>query len=666
MSVEIGKRITFKRTRPNPLFHDWLEELYEEAKQNGSKIECKLKEALDSITKYPLPLESGAECAVLKGFDKRLCLFLDKRLKVYKHNQCVVETCSKTTDTSGDESDVEHDTPGVKNDVKLNETSERNDVKLNSPGESNDVGPCSPCERDDVVLNSTGKESDLEHTVVSHSVKSNVEPTPSSSFVNTNVSKTRQTRNVEKRKYRPPFRSGCYALLMALSDLVNNQSMSKEELKLAAQKYSDSDISLEWKHMTQLVKKGLVCKRINNKKVQFCLTEDGFSLVAEFHHHAQKKTAVDDSKDINSKNAESDTNDLLFDENECSSNKVAVAKNARVMSKGTLHDKNDTESHLINDSNTVSKNVEAINSINPIEDTGTASLVKNTSSDVENHVDYNSLIEMEPNSFDIILLIDKNETSGVTKKNDPTVTLFNKYDSLKCEYRSLKVGDFTWVARSKSNKDQELVLPYVVERKRMDDFGSSIKDGRFHEQKFRLRRCGLNNVIYLVENHGSNKHVGMPVQSLMQALANTSVQDGFKVHVTESLAHSVGFLVVMTSRLIYEYKNKSLKGHNGEPKEDILMRFDYFNKSSVKNKALCVTDTFIKLLLQLKGVSVEKALTITNEYKTPRSLIEKYGSCDQKEGEMLLANLKFGELNRSVGPGVSKSIYQLFTFRNVT
>lgn len=130
---------------------------------------------------------------------------------------------------------------------------------------------------------------------------------------------------------------------------------------------------------------------------------------------------------------------------------------------------------------------------------------------------------------------------------------FQKYPDLKHEYRSLKVGDFTWIARHKVDKT-ELVLPYIIERKRMDDLGASIKDGRFHEQKFRLRRCGLENVIYMVENYGGNKHVGLPVMSLMQALANTRVQDGFKVHMTESLTHSVRFLAMMTKRLTVKYR----------------------------------------------------------------------------------------------------------------
>ena len=35
----------------------------------------------------------------------------------------------------------------------------------------------------------------------------------------------------------------------------------------------------------------------------------------------------------------------------------------------------------------------------------------------------------------------------------------------------------------------------------MDDLASSIKDGRFREQKFRLKKCGLSHPVYLVEEH---------------------------------------------------------------------------------------------------------------------------------------------------------------------
>lgn len=91
------------------------------------------------------------------------------------------------------------------------------------------------------------------------------------------------------------------------------------------------------------------------------------------------------------------------------------------------------------------------------------------------------------------------------------------------------------------------------------------------------------------------------------------------------------------------------------------MTFNYFNKSSVKTKVLSVTEMFIKMLLQLKGMSVEKALAITNVYKTPKSLITAYENCDIKQGALLLSHLKYGDLNRNVGPSVSKTVFQLFT-----
>lgn len=101
---------------------------------------------------------------------------------------------------------------------------------------------------------------------------------------------------------------------------------------------------------------------------------------------------------------------------------------------------------------------------------------------------------------------------------------------------------------------RELVLDYIIERKRIDDLCGSIIDGRFREQKvgvchrylgcqqievpclcqllwcsycsvqFRLKRCGLRKPIYLVELHGNAaSHLSLPETTLQQALVNTQV-----------------------------------------------------------------------------------------------------------------------------------------------
>lgn len=105
------------------------------------------------------------------------------------------------------------------------------------------------------------------------------------------------------------------------------------------------------------------------------------------------------------------------------------------------------------------------------------------------------------------------------------------------------MGDFIWIAKEKVAVDpsrlrqrepKELVLPYIVERKRLDDLKNSIIDGRYKEQKMRLRECGLPYRWYLVEEfnkkmkYWANGPNGQKfnLQALEQAVASTSAIEG--------------------------------------------------------------------------------------------------------------------------------------------
>ncbi|XP_013173186.1 PREDICTED: crossover junction endonuclease MUS81 [Papilio xuthus] len=571
--LEPGKRISLKRARPNPLFQSWIEELQEEAIQKKSKLENKLSVALTSLSKYPLPLQTGAECAILKGFDKRLCMFLNKKLQIYN-------TFKGISLSSIDR---------ISKENRISPILDRLDSKTNSYS----------TEECDVEIIDVAPKSSSQ---VSSSPQKSESPTKTKTYCDT--------------IYKPPYGSGGYAILLALLKQSNNEKkeLDKETLIEHAEKYCSTSFTIKkantfytaWSSMGKLITKGLVKRSKSGNKTIYSLTAEGCSIARDLSKNVPKTSIAEDIIYVNTS------------------------------PKNTIHNEiNNSKDHLVEEASTNSQ----------------------TSS-----VQYSQIvcIELAANSFDIILLIDKQETSGLNNKNDPTVAQFKKYTNICHEYRSLKVGDYTWIAKHQTT-EEELVLPFIVERKRLDDLAASIKDGRFHEQKFRLRRCGIENVIYLIENYGGKKNVGLPVQSLMQALANTRVNDVFKVHITKSLIHTARFLAIMTKRLAFRFQNKNLKGWNAAPEGTTLMTFDYFNKSTVKNKPLTVTETFIKILLQLKGVSVEKALAITSKYTTPHSLISAYKICSQKEGEFLLANLKHGELSRNVGPTVSKTIYQLFS-----
>lgn len=224
------------------------------------------------------------------------------------------------------------------------------------------------------------------------------------------------------------------------------------------------------------------------------------------------------------------------------------------------------------------------------------------------------------------------------------------------DVRKLHVGDFLWIAQHKIEKSKELVLPYIVERKRLDDFSSSIKDGRFHEQKFRLKQCGIDNVIYLIESYskgGKMENHGLPFTTLLQAATNTQIHSKFQVKFTESNQHTILYLTVMTSFIENIFKNRA-------PMKFQMMEFEKFNQSAVKQRKCTVRETFIKQLLSLKGLSVDIALEITKFYATPTALYEKYLNVSKTEGENLLTKITIGDLKRKIQAPVSKSIYQFY------
>ena len=73
-------------------------------------------------------------------------------------------------------------------------------------------------------------------------------------------------------------------------------------------------------------------------------------------------------------------------------------------------------------------------------------------------------------------------------------------------------------------KGRELVLDYVIERKRMDDLASSIVDGRFLEQKFRFETAEIKQKIYLIENYGRIDNQRLDENALHAAIASTQVR----------------------------------------------------------------------------------------------------------------------------------------------
>ncbi|XP_034489983.1 crossover junction endonuclease MUS81 [Drosophila innubila] len=282
------------------------------------------------------------------------------------------------------------------------------------------------------------------------------------------------------------------------------------------------------------------------------------------------------------------------------------------------------------------------------------------------------IVHMEAGSYRIVLLVDTQETSGKNKRVLDQTRGYLQSLGVQHEVRRLTVGDFLWIACDDGGN--ELVLPYIVERKRMDDLASSIRDGRFHEQKHRLRQCGLPHIIYLIEDYGDNEQLGLPLDSLQQALANARIQsDGIQVVRCDNHYRSMSYLAGVSGALqqLYVHAGKSLHSVDKSALEAQqtpptggqmgLLKFRALYEDSARNAQLTVREVFVQQLLQLHSLSLDRALAIVEHYATPRLLLDAYAECgSEAEARQLLGSLGCGPLQRPLGEKLSRCIYEFY------
>lgn len=289
-------------------------------------------------------------------------------------------------------------------------------------------------------------------------------------------------------------------------------------------------------------------------------------------------------------------------------------------------------------------------------------------------------IVLPPGSFTVQLVLDTREVRTSTDRDYISTELRKK--GIVPQVRALELGDAIWVAKCHDphylsrfgEEGDEIMLDWIVERKRLDDLIGSIKDGRFHEQKFRLRRSGMKNVVYLIEEfaitHDSSHPSAAKYQELVSsAIASTQVVNGYFVKKTRNLDDSIRYLARMTAllRRMYEPPSETdastavnpptslafMSSHDlssesylptlnrlrtENPHTTIAITFVTFSALTSKSDVLSLRDVFLKMLMCTRGVTGEKALEIQRRWKTPRDFIEAFEAlADPKEKEEMIS-----------------------------
>ena len=184
-----------------------------------------------------------------------------------------------------------------------------------------------------------------------------------------------------------------------------------------------------------------------------------------------------------------------------------------------------------------------------------------------------------------------------------------------------------------------------IERKTINDLAASLNDGRYHEQKARLKN--RNRVIYLIEGSidqlNPYYHKVLDVEKFKGCIINTMIRDNIHIYQTNNMNESVQFIIDIYKRLP-KYIDQLLDPHSV---------INYANAIDIKKKnnntPLIV---FINQLRQIQGVSPSIAQIIADEYQSMSQLIEKFVI----NGSDMLANIKVN--NRKLGKVLSQRIYE--------
>ncbi|KAF8429518.1 crossover junction endonuclease MUS81 [Tirmania nivea] len=294
-----------------------------------------------------------------------------------------------------------------------------------------------------------------------------------------------------------------------------------------------------------------------------------------------------------------------------------------------------------------------------------------------------------PGTFNIHLILDSRE---VRSKSDRTYlqTELSTRGVIPIT-RPLHLGDVLWIARHNTS-GEELILDYIIERKRMDDLVGSIKDGRFHEQKWRLRRSGVKNIIYLIEdlgnwvpggsNGGGADDGGYMREAVNTAISSTQVVNGFFLKRTSKVDDSIRYLARMHNFLTKLYAKQTLypipshllssktyttglQPHLTQmyPEKDFYPEYDAWNKLVDKSGQLTHRDVFLKMLMCIRGISAEKAIEIQRAWKTPGELLGAFEGCktEEERWEMVMKGVGArGVGRRKIGKALSKKVCEVW------
>lgn len=184
--------------------------------------------------------------------------------------------------------------------------------------------------------------------------------------------------------------------------------------------------------------------------------------------------------------------------------------------------------------------------------------------------------------------------------------------------KHLEIGDYMFTDLTK-NMDL-----FIIERKKIQDWISSIKDGRYHEQKIRLlSKYPKERIMYILEgdfdNYDSKK-------ILYSSVLNTMYRDNIRIFKTKNESETIDLLRYLYTKFLNGHVEEWLmeKQYNGQDYTNALLSQIVTKKSGNQTK----DKIFLAMLCCIPGISKNIAFQIVNLYSDMGIFIKKIQSFD--------------------------------------
>ena len=223
--------------------------------------------------------------------------------------------------------------------------------------------------------------------------------------------------------------------------------------------------------------------------------------------------------------------------------------------------------------------------------------------------------------------------------------LNNRFNNI--ELSNLDIGDFII-----KNDNDEIIM--IFERKSLADLVSSVKDGRYAEQSFRLCECPVSNhnIYYIIEGNimnFCNKNNETIQKMIFSSMLSLSYKKGFSLLHTSGQIETAEFIIRFIEKLSSEKQKLNLETTN-------TSKLSYSNVIKTSKKSNITTENIGEIMLsQIPGVSIAAAQTIMCHFKTIKNLIN---SLQQDSTSLSNIQVEYKNGMRKLNKTVAKNIIE--------